>query len=155
MPLLPYLQDLDIPQPPDIQVDITGFSLVDDIVHFNSLIYVPDNNALKIDILWQNYDSHSAGHFGQAKTFDLVTQTFYWPGLCAFVNDYVNSCDTCACNKMPWHKPFGLLHTLPVPTSAWSSLSMDLIVKLPPTPWGLDSILVVVDQFTKMAHFIA
>ena len=40
-PLLPYLQDLDIPQPPDIQVDITGFSLVDDIVHFNSLIYVP------------------------------------------------------------------------------------------------------------------
>jgi len=51
MPLLPYLQDLDIPQPPDIQVDITGFSLVDDIVHFNSLIYVPDNNALKIDIL--------------------------------------------------------------------------------------------------------
>ena len=51
MPLLPYLQDLDIPQPPDIQVDITGFLLVDDIVHFNSLIYVPDDNTLKIDIL--------------------------------------------------------------------------------------------------------
>ena len=31
---------------------------------------------------------------------------------------------------------------------------MDFIVKLPPTPQGLDSILVVVDQFTKMAHFM-
>ena len=145
MPLLPYLQDLDIPQPPEIQVDITGFLLIDDIVHFNSLIYVPDDNPLKIDILRQNHDSHFAGHFGQAKTFDLVTQTFYWPGLCAFVNDYVKSCDTCACNKMPRHKPFGLLHPLPVPTGAWSSLSMDFIVKLPSTPQGLDSILVVVD----------
>ena len=56
---------------------------------------------------------------------------------------------------MPRHKPFGLLHPLPVPTGAWSSLSMDFIVKLPPTPQGLDSILVFVDRFTKMAHFIA
>ena len=32
---------------------------------------------------------------------------------------------------------------------------MDFIVKLPPTPQGLDSILVFVDRFTKMAHFIA
>ena len=32
---------------------------------------------------------------------------------------------------------------------------MDFIVKLHPTPNGLDSVQVIVDHFTKMAHFIA
>ncbi len=31
---------------------------------------------------------------------------------------------------------------------------MDLIVELPETKQGFDSVLVVVDRFTKLAHFI-
>jgi len=36
---------------------------------------------------------------------------------------------------------------------AWSHISADFITKLP-LAQGYDSILVVVDQFTKMAHFV-
>ena len=106
MPLIQFLQDINLPQSEDIQDQITGFSMIDEVIHFNSLIYIPDDNAIKLEILKQNHDSPSAGHFGQAKTFALVTQSFYWPGLRTFVNDYVKSCDTCARNKMPHHKPF-------------------------------------------------
>jgi hypothetical protein len=42
---------------------------------------------------------------------------------------------------------------LPIPEGLWESVSMDFMVSLPPSR-GFDVIMVVVDQFNKMAHFI-
>jgi transposase InsO family protein len=54
---------------------------------------------------------------------------------------------------MPRHHPYGLLHPLPIPTKPWQSISMDFIIDLPLSQ-GFDTILTVVDRFTKMAHFL-
>jgi len=40
-----------------------------------------------------------------------------------------------------------------IPEKAWTHISMDFITKLP-LAQGYDSILVVVDRFTKMAYFV-
>ena len=70
------------------------------------------------------------------------------------VAKYVALCDTCQRVKAEHQRPAGLLLPLKVPESKWEEISMDFIVGLPRTSAGYDSIWVIVDRLTKVAHFI-
>ena len=62
-------------------------------------------------------------------------------------------CDACQYNKNRTGQPAGKLMPNSIPDKAWTHISADFITKLPLVQ-GYDSILVMVDQFTKMAHFV-
>ena len=69
------------------------------------------------------------------------------------VQDLLNRCTTCQVAKSHL-LPQGLYTPFPVPTQPWVDMSMDFILGLPRTQRGKDSIFVVIDRFSKMAHFI-
>ena len=98
------------------------------------------------------HDSQIAGHFGQEKRIENVCRDFYWKGLTNWINDYFRSCEECQHNKSPRHARFGLLQPLQVPVAAWTSIATDFITQLPKSQ-GRTQIMVVVDRFTKRAHF--
>ena len=78
---------------------------------------------------------------------------FYWPGLTKGVAKIVGRC--CTCQLAKHHKQNTSLYTpLPMPNRLWQDVSMDFVLGLPCTFRKHDSILVVVDRFSKMAHFL-
>ena len=132
--------------------DSKGISCKDDcLLHYGCLV-IP--NALRHKLLQLCHDSPLAGHAGIRKTFKLISKEFWWPGMRKDCTAYVESCHVCGRAKATHMKPAGLLQPLPVPPRPWHSVAMDFIVDLPPVQ-GKDSILVIVDRFSKMGHFVA
>jgi hypothetical protein len=70
------------------------------------------------------------------------------------IAEYVTRCDTCQRVKAEHQRPAGLLQPLEIPTWKWDDISMDFIVGLPRTHKGNDSVWVIVDRLTKVAHFL-
>jgi hypothetical protein len=67
---------------------------------------------------------------------------------------YVARCDTGCRVKAIHMKPASLLQPLSVPSWKWDDISMDFISGLPTTQKGHDSIWVIMDRLTKLAHFL-
>ncbi|CAI7801781.1 unnamed protein product, partial [Closterium sp. NIES-53] len=106
-------------------------------------------------LLEEFHDVPYAGHFGSNKTLAGIAKYYYWPGMAPDMQQFVTSCDTCQRMKSSKQKKAGLLQPLPVPEQPWQVVSLDFITGLPSTLWGHDSILVVIDKFSKMGHFIS
>uniref|UniRef100_A0A2N9F7T1 RNA-directed DNA polymerase n=1 Tax=Fagus sylvatica TaxID=28930 RepID=A0A2N9F7T1_FAGSY len=96
---------------------------------------------------------HNQGHFGKDKTLTLLQQKYFWYGMTKDVAQHVQRCLVCQKAKGTTSTA-GLYLPLPVPSRPWECLSMDFVLGLPPTTRRADSILVVVDRFSKMSHFI-
>ena len=105
------------------------------------------------EIMKARHSTVAAGHFGRMRTFEAINKDFTWPGMRADIYKFVDSCIICQKIKPSRKKEFGKLMPLPVPSGPWKSISLDFIVKLPISN-GYDSILVVVDRFSKMCHLI-
>jgi hypothetical protein len=67
---------------------------------------------------------------------------------------HVAMCDVCQRVKAKHQRPAGLPHPLKIPEWKLEEIGMDFITGLPRTPKGYDSIWVVEDRWTKVAHFI-
>ena len=126
-------------------------------VLYHNVVYVPPDHSLRSTVLSLAHDSLAVGHPGRDRTTDLVRRVYNWPGLPADVRRYVSSCDTCQKSKASHRRPQGFLKPLPVANRPWSSITWDYIGPLPSSSNGLstfDAILVIVDRFTKLAHFV-
>jgi len=104
-------------------------------------------------IMEAEYDSRMAGHFGTYKRIGRVRAKFYWPKMDEQIREYVRSLDMCQHNKVIRHKNYGLLKPIDVPMRPWTSISTDFVVGLPKSE-GYTKIWVIVDRFSKLAHFI-
>ncbi|GJP44334.1 hypothetical protein CLOM_g3714, partial [Closterium sp. NIES-68] len=117
-------------------------------------IWVPNYPPLRQLLIEEYHDVLYAGHFGSNKTLTSIAKHYYWPHMAKDVQKFVTSCDTCQRMKSSKQKNAGLLQPLPVPEQPWQVVSLDFIIGLPPTTSGYDAILVVIDKFSKMGHFI-
>jgi hypothetical protein len=115
-------------------------------------LYVPKRNVREL-LLKECHGGLLAGHGGAKRTTTFLKKAYYWPNLKDDAEEYVKICLTCQQNRTLNKKQAGMLQPLLIPEGPWESVSMDFMVSLPPLR-GFDAIMVVVDRFSKMAHFI-
>ena len=133
---------------PDMVVDSNR------VIRFRGRLWVPNNDALRRDILEEAHCSRFSIHPGVTKMYQDLKRTYWWIGMKRDVVDFVSKCQTCQLIKAQHQLPGGLLQPLEIPTWKWECVTCDFITKLPRTQKRHDSIWVVVDRLTKAAHFI-
>ena len=111
------------------------------------------NCSIRDLLVRESHGGGLMGHFGVAKTLGVLQEHFYWPHMKRNVERICGRCITCRQAKSRV-QPHGFCTPLPIPSEPWVDLSMDFVLGLPRTGRGKDSIFVVVDRFSKMAHFI-
>ena len=124
------------------------------IVWFNNRIVVPKDEEIRQQILDEAHLSRYSIHPRSTKMYQDLKQHYWWTKMKIEIARYVARCDTYKRVKAIHLKAAGPLQSLPIPTWKWEDISMDFIVGLPRTTKGYDSIWVIVDRLTKIAHFL-
>lgn len=111
------------------------------------------NSALQVKVMHALHDSAIGGHSGFSVTYQRIKRAFAWPQMKQGIKDFVAGCTICQQAKAERVKYPGLLAPLAVHQHAWQTVSIDFIEGLPRSS-GFDCILVVVDKFSRYAHFV-
>jgi len=127
-------------------VEITGGML-----YRQGKLWIP--KGLVQQVMESEHDTKVAGHMGQDKMIELVQRNFWWPKMNERIIDFVRSCPECQQNKATRHQPYGLFLPLELPYVPWQSIAMDFITELLLSE-ECDQLWVIIDRFTKMAHFV-
>jgi transposase InsO family protein len=127
----------------------------DQLLRYRSRVWVP--HSMRTELILLFHDDLTAGHQGVSRTLARIAKNYFWEGMKRDIKKHINTCIVCQTSKPRHHRPYGLLAALPVPQRPWQEISMDFITGLPEITCEkrtYDSILVVVDRFTKYALYI-
>jgi 5-bromo-4-chloroindolyl phosphate hydrolysis protein len=128
------------------------YVIQDGLLFKGNQLCVP-NCSMRENLLKEKHSGRLAGHFGHDKTFEKLSESYFLPGMRSEVKKFVDRCIIFQHSKGRKQNE-GFYQPLPIPERPWDKFSMDFVLGLPRTQRGVDSILVVVDRFSKMAHFI-
>ncbi|KAK8923696.1 hypothetical protein KSP39_PZI019138 [Platanthera zijinensis] len=83
-----------------------------------------------------------------------LKKTVWWSGFKSDVAEYVGRCETCKLVKAECQRSRGNLQPLPISEWNFEDISMYFVHGLPRSQSGNDSLWVIVDRLSKVAHFI-
>nr|GEU44508.1 reverse transcriptase domain-containing protein [Tanacetum cinerariifolium] len=120
----------------------------------NGRSWLPCYGDLKSVIMHESHKSKYFVQLGSDKMYQDMKKLYWWLNMKANIATYVSKCLTCARVKAEHQRPSGLLVQPTIPEWKWNNVTMDFITKLPKSSQGFDTIWVIVDRLTKLAHFL-
>ncbi|KAF8754661.1 hypothetical protein RHS01_05915 [Rhizoctonia solani] len=151
-PIIQFLTEDADNAPPSIRKAYRDYDWEEDLLWYRGKLVVPDSEPLKEQLLREFHNSPLAGHPGQQRTLELISRSYWWPGMKSSAKEWVECCPICQANRRA-HAPAIALKPLEVPPFPFHTISYDFITGFPKSN-GYDAVLVVIDSFSKFGHFI-
>ena len=67
--------------PPSVKKQFNRYTWEGDLLWYDGRIIVPEDKDIRLRLLEQDHDSPIAGHQGQARTLEVISRRYYWPGM--------------------------------------------------------------------------
>jgi hypothetical protein len=110
-------------------------------------VIVPD--SLKAFILNRYHGLPISGHTCRKKTYEQITQRYYWPGMRTDLDKWIQSCLTCKRRKTPRPLNAGRPGTTCNAQSPWDTVAIDIVSASSASKGGYTKILTIIDTFTR------
>lgn len=133
---------------------VPKYSYLDGLLRKKGKLVIGPDEQLRQKILKWVHDSPFGGHSGRQAALKKLRRLFCWKGMTKSVQHFIRQCLVCQSCKSDSVASPGLLQPLPIPGAVWVDISLDFVEGIPKS-YGKDVILVVVDRFSKAAHFSA
>lgn len=132
-----------------------GYSMNSEgLLLYRGSVYVPELGDLRNLVMFEAHKTPYSAHLGVKKMHADLNQHYYWPGMKSDIADFVACYLECQRVKAEHQHLAGLLQPHSIPEWKWDTISIGFITGLPISARSHDVIMVVVDRFTKVAHFI-
>jgi hypothetical protein len=113
---------------------------------------IPQNSEPRLRLITELHESSSYDHRGVASTLAKALDRFWWRRVRQDVKDFCERFVVCRRAKIQPHMA-ATLYPLLVPPIPWHTVGLDYLTHLPEGN-GFNSVLIVVDHLTRMAHFL-
>lgn len=125
-------------------VGLAGVSKRNGLLYVSDRLVVPRVADVRESLFQLAHDS--LGHFGAAKSYAALRESFYWPNMCRDLEEsYIPGCVECCRNKSPTQKLVGPLHSLNVPDGRFKAVALDFVGPLPDDE-GFNYLLTITDR---------
>jgi hypothetical protein len=113
---------------------------------------IPQNSELRLRLIIELHESSSPCHRGVVSTLAKALDRFWWKRPRQDVKEF---CERCVACRRPKIRPLmdATLYPLHVPPRPWHTVGLDYLTNLHGSN-GFNSVLIVVDHLTRMAHFL-
>ncbi|XP_070015506.1 uncharacterized protein [Nicotiana sylvestris] len=126
----------------------------DGVLRYKGRLCVLDVVGLRDRIMSEAHYSWFSIHPGSTKMYHDIKEVYWWNDMKKNIAEYVAQYPSYQQVKIEHQKPGGLMQTIEIPTWKWEAINMDFITGLPRSNRNFDSIWVIVDKLTKLAHFL-
>ncbi len=129
----------------------------------NDVLYVQTGDVLRLIVplscrplvLHLAHTVPWAGHLAQHKTYICISSRFYWPTMYTDVQTYFTTCSTCQKTSTVRQRGRAPLHPLPIISTPFRRIAMDIVGPLEKSSAGHRYILVICDYATRYPEAFA
>ena len=129
------------------------WSLKNGLLKHQEWLVVAEEQNLQTQLITEVHTQVSTAHPRKNKTYRIISDRYYQPGMVIDINHYIQNCNNCRRSTIPQDKTPGLLKPLLIPERPWQHISIDFY-KLPTDRDGYNIVIILVNRFSKRLFLI-